>query len=66
MNQQTAAVDVPQEIVPQSCPFAGPLYDAGNIGQDKRDPLFHIYHSQIGKKSSKVVIGNLRLRLGHH
>ena len=66
MNQQTAAVDVPQEIVAQTGALTGAFDDAGNVSHDEGHALVHPHHAQIGIEGGKVVIGDLGLGLGDH
>ena len=66
MHQQTAAVDVPQEIVTQTGALTGALDDAGNIGHHEADALVHVHHAQIGIQGGEVVVGDLGVGLGDH
>ena len=66
MHQQTAAVDMPQEIVAQACALAGALNDAGDIRHDKGHALVHIHHAQVGIQGGKVVVGDFGMGLGYH
>lgn len=53
MDEQTTAVHVPEEVMPQSGSLCGALDDARDIGHDEGDPLVHIDHAQIGKEGGK-------------
>ena len=66
MDEQAAAVDVPQEVVAQARPLSRPLDDAGDVGQDEGDTLLHIHHAQIGKQGGEMVVGDLGPGLAHH
>jgi len=66
MHQQTAPVDVPQEIVAQTRALAGALDDAGDVRHDEADALVHIHHPQIGIQGGEVVVGDLGVRLADH
>ena len=66
MDQQAAAVDVPQEVVAQARALAGPLDDAGDIGHDEGHALVHIHHAQVGVQGGEVVVGDFGVDLGHH
>ena len=66
MHQQTAAVDVPQEVVPQSGTLAGALDDAGDVRHDEADALVHVDHTQIGVEGGEMVIGDLGVGLADH
>ena len=64
MDQQTAAVDVPQEVVAQAGALAGALDDAGDVRHDEADALIHVHHAQVGEQGGEVVVGDLGLGLG--
>ena len=66
MHQQTAAVNVPQEVVAQPGPLAGPLDDAGDIRHNEGHALIHIHHAQIGIEGGEVVVGDLGMGLADH
>ena len=55
MDQQTAAVNMPQKIVPQTGPRAGPLNQSGNVRHDKAASLVYRHHAQIGDKRGKRI-----------
>ncbi|CAN3970680.1 Queuosine ECF transporter S component QueT, partial [Dysosmobacter welbionis] len=48
MDQQAAAVHVPQEVVAQAGALAGALNDAGNVRHDEADAVLYPHHAQIG------------------
>ena len=59
MDQQAAAVDVPQEVMAQTGAFTGSLNNAGDISHDEADALVYIDHAQVGEEGGEVVIGDL-------
>ena len=63
MHQQTAAIDMAQEIMTQARALRGTLDDAGDIRHDEGRALVHIHHAQIRKKRGEMVICDLRMRL---
>ena len=66
MDQQAAAVHVPQEVVAQAGALAGALNDAGNVRHDEADAGLYPHHAQIGEQGGEVVVGDLGLGLGYH
>ena len=60
VDQQPAAVDMPQEIVAQSRAFTGALDDAGDVRQHERGALRHVNHTQIGGERGEVIVRDLR------
>ncbi|SCJ76342.1 Uncharacterised protein [uncultured Blautia sp.] len=66
MDQQAAAVHVPQEVVAQAGALAGALNDAGNVRHDEADAVLYPHHAQIGEQGGEVVVGDLGLGLGYH
>src|SRR5699024_10866994 len=66
VDQQAAAVDVPQEVMTQAGALTGSLDDAGNVGHNEGHALVHIDHSQIGEEGGKVVVGDLGPGLADH
>ena len=66
MDEQAAAVDVPEEVVAQPRAVGGPLNDAGDIRQDEGLPLLHGHHPQVGGEGGEVVVGDLGLGPGNH
>ena len=66
MDQQPAAVDMPQEIVTQTGALAGSLDDAGNICHDEADAIVYIHHAQIRIQGGKMIIGDLGVCLTHY
>ena len=66
MDQQPAAVHVPQKIVAQAGAFAGALDDAGDVRHDEADAVLHPDHAQVGEQGGEVVVGDLGLCLGDH
>ncbi|CCX71997.1 putative uncharacterized protein [Firmicutes bacterium CAG:555] len=63
MYQQTAAVDMPQEIMTQARTLGSAFNDARDIGHDERVPLINIHDAEVGEEGGEVVIGYLRMRL---
>ena len=64
MNEQTAAVNVAKEVVAKARAVRRALDDAGDIGHDKAHALVDIDNAEVGEERGKVVIGDLRPRLG--
>ena len=64
MDQQAAAVHVPQEVVAQAGALAGALDDAGDVRHDEADAVLHPHHAQVGEQGGEVVVGDLGLGLG--
>ena len=63
--QQSAAVDMPQEIVPESRALGSALDDAGDVRHDKGAALVDIHHAEIGEKGGEVIVCDLRVSLAH-
>ena len=66
MDEQTAAVDVTQEVVAQTGALSGTLDDAGDVGHDEGDAVVHEDHAQVGEEGGEVVVGDLGAGLGGH
>ena len=66
MHQQTAAVDVAQEVVTESRAVARALDDARDVRHDEGCALRHVHDAEVGEERRKVVVCDLRVRLGHH
>ena len=64
VNEQAAAVDVPEKIVPQTRALSGALNDAGDVRHDEGHALIYINNPQIGIQGRKMVVGNLRVGVG--
>ena len=64
MHQQPAAVDVPQEVMPQSRALCGALNDAGDIRHDEGDAFVHVDHPQVGEEGGEMVVGDFRPGVG--
>ena len=61
MEQQTAALDVAQEVMAQADALAGALDQAGDVGADEAGPLAHRHDAQRGHEGGEVVVGDLGL-----
>ena len=66
MDEQAAAVDMPQEVVAEACALAGALDDAGDIGQHKALPLADVHDAEVGEQRGEVVVRYLGMGVGHH
>ncbi len=66
MQQQAAALNVPQEIVAQAGALRRALDDAWNIRRHKGLPFAHIDHAQIGNQGGEMVIGDFGAGFGNH
>ena len=53
MDQQTAAVDVPEEVMAQAGALGGAFDDAGDVRHDEGDALVHIDDAQVGNRVVK-------------
>ncbi len=59
VHQGGAALDVPQELVAESAPLAGPLDESGNVGDRERD-VAGPDHAEVGDQGRERVVGDLR------
>ena len=66
MDEQSAAVDVAEEVVTQPRALAGALYDAGDVGQHEALPLADVHHAEVGEQRGEVVVRYLGVGVGHH
>ena len=66
MQQQTAAVDMAQEVVAEARTLARALDDARNIRHDKVLLLTDRNHAEVGHQSREVVVCDLRARGRNH
>ena len=66
VDQQPAAVNVPQEIVSEARALAGALNDAGDVRHDEAGALSRVNHAEIGKQRCEMVVGDLRVGLADH
>jgi len=64
MQQQTGALQMPQELVPQARAFGSPLDQARHIGHDKALLGTHPHHAQVGVQGGEGVIGDLGPGIG--
>ena len=63
MDEQTAAVDVPQKIMSETRALGRAFDDAGDIGHYEGDALVDVDDAEVGKERRKVVVGDLGMRL---
>ena len=66
MDQDTRALDMPQEIMPQPHPFRGAFHQPGDIRQDNCGLVIHVGHAQVRVEGRERVGGNLGLGIGQH
>ena len=66
MQQQSAAINVAQEVVAQTGTLARALDNARNVGHDEVLLLTDRNHTKVGHQSRKVVVCNLRARRRDH
>ena len=64
MNQQPAAVNVPQEIMAQARTLSRTLNDTGDIRHDEGHALIHIDDAQVGEQRGEMVVCDLRPGIG--
>ena len=60
VNQQSAALNVSQKLMPQPGSFGGSLNQTGDVGQH-HIPVVHNHYAQMGLKCGKGIIGNFGL-----
>ena len=65
MQQKAAAVDVPQEIVPEARALRRALDDAGDVRHDEGHALVHVHDAEVREQGREVVVRDLRMRLAH-
>ncbi len=58
MEQQTAPLDVAQEVMTQAGAFRRTLDDARDVGGHKGFSFAYIHHAQVGGEGGEVVIGD--------
>ena len=66
MQQQSAAINVAQEVVAQTGTLARALDNARNVGHDEVLLLTDRNHTEVGHQSREVVVCNLRARRRDH
>ena len=66
MQQQSAAINVAQEVVAQTGTLARALDNTRNIGHDEVLLLTDRNHAEVGHQSREVVVCNLRARRRDH
>ena len=66
MDEEAAAVDMPEEVVAETRALAGALDDAGDIRHHEADALVHPHDAQVGVEGGEVVVCDLGLSLGDH
>ena len=66
VDQQTAPVDVPQEVMAQASTLRSALNDAGDVRHHEGHALFHVDHTQVGIQGGEVVVGNFRPGVGRN
>ena len=64
MQDDTAALDVPQKLVPQALPLAGAFDEPRQIGHDEASSVRDLDDAEVWCDRRKVIVGNLRLGLG--
>ena len=65
MDHHLGALDVAQKFMTQSGAVGGALDQARDVRDHKALPVPGVDHAQIGGKRCKVIVGDLRLRVGH-
>ena len=63
MDEQTAAVNVAQEIVAQARAAARALYDAGDVRQHEGHALVHVDDAEVREERGEVVVRDLGVRV---
>ena len=63
MREQTAAVDVPQEVMAKPRALGCSLNDARDIRHDKGYALIHVHDPEVGEERSEMVVCDLGMRL---
>ena len=64
VDEQTATVDMAQEIVTQTGAFCSAFNDAGDVCHNEGNAFVNINHAQIGEQSGEVVVGDLGTGVG--
>ena len=59
MDQNTAALDMAQEVQPQTDAVVGPLQQPGNVGKYDLN-VVHVRHAQVGHNSRERIVCDLR------
>ena len=62
MEEESAAVDVAQEIVTQTSAFGGAVNESGDIGGHEAVASRHLDNAQIGGEGGEMVVGDLGTR----
>ena len=65
MDEQTAAVDVAQEVVPEASALGRALDDAGDVGHDEGNALVNVHDAEVGVEGGEVIVGDLGACLGY-
>ena len=65
MNEQTAAVYVPQKIVAETRTLGRTLDYAGDIGHDEGAAFVYIYDAEVGEQRREMIVCDLRVRLAY-
>ena len=61
MNEQTAAVDVPQEVVSKPRTVGSALDDAGDVRHDEGNAVVNIDDAEVGIERREVIVCDLRM-----
>src|SRR5215472_13652498 len=60
MNQNSAPLDVPQKLIPQTGARTCALNEAGNVSHHERTTILVRYHSQVWDQRGERISGDLR------
>ena len=63
MNKQTAAVNVPQKVMPKPRTLGCTLDNARNIRHYKRTTLIDIHDAEVREEGGEVIVCNFRVGL---
>ena len=64
MQQQSRALQVSQEAVPQPGALGRPADQARHVGHHKAATVFHTHHTQIGVQRGERIVSHLRTGIG--
>ena len=64
VDQKPATVNVPQEVMAQTCTFCRPFNDAGDVRHDEGHPFLHVNDTQVGVEGGEVVVGDFGAGVG--
>ncbi len=60
-HEHAGPLDVAEELVPEPAPLAGPLDEAGEVGDDELGLVVEPHHAEVRLERRERVVGDLRL-----